>query len=97
MSGVLQPRIEHHRIECCVALTEVVDRLGDGPKVCQICNTGLNRSRQRCLGLTGPFCITTKDGQLISTGQQDLCRFKPDPAACTSDQDSALLSCRHGL
>ena len=36
------------------------------------------------------------NGECITTGQQDLCRFKANAAAGTGDQNAALFSRRHG-
>ena len=68
MAGVLQPSIQHQRIEGHLVLKERFDRLGHGFQIRQIGNTGLNGIRQRRPGCIGPLRITAKNGQCITTG-----------------------------
>ena len=97
MAGVLQPCIQHQCIEWRPVTAKVFDRLGHRRKVRQIGDTRFHGIRQSRAGSFGPFCIAANNGECITTGQQDFCRFKANAAAGTGDQNAALFSSRHGV
>ena len=97
VAGVLQPGIEHQCIEWHLVMAELFDRLGHRRKVRQIGNADVNGTRQSRADSLGPFCIAANNGECITTGQQDFCRFKANAAAGTGDQNAALFSSRHGV